>query len=87
MTEKKYLDDQGLETLVALLKEYISSSSNLIVQQYDSLYKFPNVGKESVLYIDKETNRSYRWDDTNLKYYFVGSDYEEIEVIDGGKSY
>lgn len=52
----------------------------------DSLYKFPNVGNTRDLYVDSSTNRIYRWSDTDLKYYCVGSDYSEIDIISGGKA-
>lgn len=38
-------------------------------QIYFSTYlEFPNVGEEDILYIDKENNVSYLWDDTNKIY-------------------
>lgn len=49
-----------------------------------SYLEFPSIGNESVIYIDKTANRTYRWDDTDFKYYVVGSDYHEIELIDAG---
>ena len=52
----------------------------------DSIYKFPNIGNKNYLYIDSSTNTTYRWDETELKYYCVGSDYREIEIIIGGKA-
>ena len=44
---------------------------------------YNNYTDEKLSYIDKGENRVYRWDDANLKYYTVGSDYNEIEIIDG----
>lgn len=55
-------------------------------QQYNSKFEFPNIGDSSVEYIDKTANRVYRWDDTALTYYCVGSDYNEIKVINGGNA-
>lgn len=52
----------------------------------DSIYKFPNVGNKNNLYVDYSTNTTYRWDETELKYYCVGSDYREIEIIRGGNA-
>lgn len=53
------------------------------VQTYESLYHFPSVGKENILYIDMTENKTYRWDDANLRYYCIGSDYEDIKIING----
>lgn len=53
-------------------------------QTYDSLAEFPTLGKTGVIYIDTGSNKLYRWDDKNLKYYCCGSDYDEIDIIIGG---
>ncbi len=55
------------------------------VVQYDTHFDFPNVGREGTIYIDKATNKAYRWDDSDMKYYVVGSDYNDITVINGGE--
>lgn len=54
--------------------------------QTDSVLDFPSVGNEKVLYIDKKANKTYRWDDSDLKYYVIGSDYNDIKIINGGSS-
>lgn len=53
---------------------------------YATRFDFPNSGSESVLYIDESTNKVYRWSDKDLRYYVVGSDYTEIEIIYGGNA-
>lgn len=83
--QQQFLNKDGLLTLVDQLKEYIDINS-ILVKQYDSLAEFPTVGDEKYIYIDRSTNKSYRWDDTNVKFYCVGTDYENIEVINGGSS-
>lgn len=50
-------------------------------------FNFPNVGKENVLYIAKEENKTYRYDAEDSMYYVVGSDYMAINIIDGGNAY
>ena len=55
-------------------------------QSYNSIFDFPNRGKANILYISREDNSSYRWDEENSKYFCVGRDYEEIEVIICGGS-
>lgn len=83
--ETEFLSKEGLIALVAELKNYISDSCDLI-HQYNSIYEFPSTGDEKQLYLDVSTNRIYRWDNTAIKFYCVGSDYNNIEVINGGSS-
>lgn len=56
-------------------------------EPYSSIYEFPNVGQVGILYIDTSENRMYRWDDTDLKYYCVGSDWSQINCISGGNAH
>ncbi len=94
--ENKYLSLHGTsylkDKIIEYLKEYTDAKiSETLTQsdsvtQYASIYNFPNVGKENALYIDKSSNKTYRWDDANVKYYCVGSDFSNIEVINGGNS-
>ena len=49
--------------------------------------EFPSVGKSSTLYVDKSANKTYRWDEELFRYLCVGSDYEDVEIIDGGTPY
>ena len=49
----------------------------------DTIHNLPTVGDENVLYIVKRPNSIYRWDSTDLKYYCVGRDYNDITCIDG----
>lgn len=58
---------------------------DVIIQKNSSL-EFPSVGKENCIYIDREKNKTYRWSDTDTKYYCVGSDYDDIKLINGGSS-
>lgn len=58
-------------------------SENYIVSA-ESYLDFPTQGDSKILYIDETANKTYRWDDTQLKYFVVGSDYNDIEVINGG---
>lgn len=83
------------EAYVKLVNEYKEQS----IAQYQELkdtktetitketaIEFPNIGSEKNIYIETSTNRTYRWSDTDLKYYCVGSDYSEIDIISGGKA-
>lgn len=80
---------KGVATGVATLDEegkvpidQLPSSEPSIIETND-IYEFPTVGKTGVLYVTKK-NEVYRWDDENTKYYRVGSDIEDVTVIDGG---
>lgn len=52
----------------------------------NNITEFPNIGNEKNVYIAKEENKTYRWDDENLKYYCIGSDYNDIKIINGGNA-
>lgn len=88
--KKQYLDWEKLQIYDELLKgtlsqaiENVTSKIHESILEFDSSYEFPSVGVANTLYIDKLNNKSYRWDVNNLKYYCVGSDYEDIAIING----
>lgn len=54
------------------------------VKAFGSKAQFPKIGQENVIYIDNEENALYRWSDADLRYYCVGRNYEEIDIINGG---
>ena len=68
-----------LETDVNALKE-------LGTKTYDSKASLPNIGSESVIYIVKNENATYRWvnDGKSQHYECVGRDYSKVTIIDGG---
>lgn len=49
-------------------------------------YEFPSIGAQDVLYVATDENKVYRWDDTELKYFVVGTNYEDIKIINGGSA-
>lgn len=68
-----------------LIKRHILDAieqSKDTISEYTSSLQFPTTGKSQTIYIDKANNKSYRWDDTDLKYYSL-DDYENIKLIDG----
>lgn len=83
MAKQQFLDLNGLNLLVQELRSYIDNQK---VIPYPSRFNFPTVGKQGILYIDEQENNLYRWDDDNLKYYPLGLQLDDIEVIDGGSS-
>lgn len=56
------------------------------VMTVSSIAALPNLGDRNIAYIVENENKVYRWDSTNAKYYVVGSDYNEIKLIDGGSA-
>lgn len=85
--EIKYISLEGLQLYTSDVKDYIikqiKNNKNPIVINADSYLQFPTVGDSQCLYVDTTDNKCYRWDDTNLKYFVVGSDYNDIQIIDG----
>lgn len=57
-----------------------------VVSVYETHFNFPNLGKDYVIYVATEENKTYRWDADDMRYYCVGSDYSEIKIIDGGNA-
>ena len=82
-----YLNYHGLATYDSKLKEYIKQEiGDAFVEhivQENSFLDFPVIGQNSAVYIDKTAGKIYRWDSSALKYYIVGSDYEQIKIING----
>lgn len=52
----------------------------------DTIYDFPSIGNENCIYIARTENKTYRWSEPDLLYYCIGSDYNNIEIINGGSS-
>ncbi len=83
----KLIDLENLQIYDEEIKEWIKqkileSSSETFIKE-DSFLKFPTLGSENSLYVDTTQNKLYRWSDTDLKYYTIGSDYNDIKVING----
>lgn len=57
-----------------------------VIRQYKTYLEFPSLGGEKILYMDMTANKAYRWDEEQKRYFVVGSDYEQIKIIDGGKA-
>lgn len=64
--------------------EFAAALTHLEYLPFDSRFHFPNIGDAGVLYGDTTENKLYRYDPDDGKYYCVGSDYNDITVIDGG---
>lgn len=78
-----YYNKDETDALLSILQREIDDIAD-VEQEYESSIYFPKVGKAGVLYIDKEHNSIHRWSEEDLKYYCIGRDYEEIQIINGG---
>lgn len=57
----------GRKQLNGKLSNAIVDNSKILV--FDTHYDFPSIGKENVIYVAKEENALYRWDDDKLLYF------------------
>lgn len=57
------------------------------IEEYESYLHFPTIGKESHLYIDTDAGKTYRWNAEELRYECIGSDYNDIDLIDSGNAW
>ena len=83
---KNYLDLTGLEIYDIELKNYIRQQIQDIeasVVQYDTYLDFPSVGSENVIYIDITASEIYRWNEDDLHYYAISTNYNNIEIVNG----
>lgn len=84
----KLIDLDVLSSTNARLKKYIDDTNENHggVISRKTYLEFPNIGRENIIYIDETTDEIYRWDDEDVKYYKVGSNIENIEIISGGNA-
>ena len=63
----------------------VGKAENIYVKEteFNNRYEFPSIGKPNIIYVAKDENKTYRFDEDSLTYYCIGSDYNEIEVIQG----
>lgn len=60
-----------------------NTPSNSTILEYPNHFSFPSVGQKNVIYIDAAENKSYRYSIEKNKYYIIGSNYEDILIING----
>ena len=68
------------------MEEFLAAITNEPVVFVDALAELPAVGIPDRVYVCRSSNQSYRWDDTETRYRIIGSDYNEIDVINGGEA-
>lgn len=66
------------------LESFLTKNKDIFVQKnaYDGISNFPTVGKDGDIYIDRLTDKTYRWDDKDNKYHCIDS--ERGSVINYG---
>lgn len=76
----------GVVTLT--IDDILGGDDNYYAQMitYNSVYEFPNIGQSLVIYVDSDANRIYRWDNDDKKYYCIGSDWTQINCVNGGNA-
>lgn len=57
-----------------------------IIKRFAKKADFPSLGNKEFLYVDMGESISYLWDEENLAYRPIASDWHEIKVINGGKA-
>lgn len=90
---KQFLDINGLNKYTVELLKYINSKgyalevNTLKIANVNSKADLPSIGDDKTIYVTTgSTKRIYLFNVPELKYYCFGSDYNEIERIDGGTS-
>jgi len=84
-------DPTEMQNDIKNIKQDLADLETKVSQAHGSLTvksrgELPNIGSADIVYIVEDENAVYRWDTTNLKYFSVGRDYNEIEVIYGGSA-
>lgn len=61
----------------------INAANRVYVKElrFANHYEFPSIGDSECLYIAKDENATYRYDDEDRAYYCVGRDYKQIQAI------
>ncbi len=71
-----------IEAITGLREELDGLSSRISATvEVATRGELPNRGMTNTIYIVTEENASYRWDETDGKYFCIGRDYEEVEII------
>lgn len=85
-TVVRYKGQETKDIIVSVDNDKNTISANIARIKYDSIYEFPSIGSESLIYIDKSTMTMYLWDNASFKYERLASDWTNIEQINGGNA-
>lgn len=85
-TVVKYKGKNTPDIIVNVDNNEKTISANIARIRYDSLYEFPSIGSENLIYIEKSTMTMYIWNNEAFKYERLASDWTNIEQINGGNA-
>lgn len=60
------------------------------LHNYETYLNFPTIPEANIqndIFVDTTENAIYRWDNVEMKYFCIGSNYQNIEIINGGEAY
>lgn len=57
-----------------------------VIKKFAKKADFPSLGDKECLYVDMEDNITYVWDEGNLTYTPIASDWHDIRIINGGEA-
>lgn len=63
----------------------VNKAENIYVKEieFNNRYEFPSIGKENMIYVARDEHKMYIFNTATLAYEVVGSNYNEIEIIQG----
>lgn len=63
----------------------VDKAENIYVKEieFNNRYEFPSIGKQNMVYVAKDEHKMYIFNTATLAYEVVGSNYNEIEIIQG----
>ena len=63
----------------------VERAENIYVKEteFNNRYEFPSIGKPNMIYVAKDEHKIYMFNANTLTYEVIGSDYNEIEIIQG----
>lgn len=68
-----------------ILKGNVSKAETVYVKElhFSSRFCFPSIGKDNMIYVATDEHKSYIFNTNTLTYEIIGSDYTEIDIIQG----
>lgn len=63
----------------------LQMAKNVYVKEieFNNRFEFPSIGKDNMIYVAKDEHKMYMFNSDTLNYEVIGSDYNEIEIIQG----
>lgn len=63
----------------------VERAENIYVKEvnFSNRYELPSIGRENIIYAVKDEHKLYIFNSTTNNYEVIGSDYNEIDIIQG----